>query len=64
MRENKDQMSEMIIPSTPFLGLRERLDEQSQQIKNKRRRTKEKKGTGLKQFQLLLLHQRNLIINP
>jgi hypothetical protein len=28
--KKKDQMSEMIIPSTPFLGLRERLDEQSQ----------------------------------
>jgi hypothetical protein len=38
--KKKDQMSEMIIPSTPFLGLRERLDEQSQPKKQK----KEDKG--------------------
>ena len=40
MRENKDQMSEMTITSTPFLGLKERQDEKSRPKKQK----KEDKG--------------------
>lgn len=43
MRENKDQMSEMTIPSTPFLGLREKQDEKPKTKKTKggQRRNKE-----------------------
>ena len=43
IREKRDQMSEMIIPSTPFLGLRERLDEQSQP-KTQKKEDKGEKG--------------------
>ena len=42
MRENKNQISEMTIPSTPFLGLSERQDEKPQP-KTKKKRKKESK---------------------
>jgi len=44
MRENKDQMSEMTIPSTPFLGLRERQDERPKTKKQKKEDKGEKRN--------------------
>ena len=42
MRENKEQMSEMTIPSTPFLGLSERQDEKPQpKTKKQKKENKE-----------------------
>ena len=38
MRENKDQMSEMAISSTPFLGLSERQDEKPQSKTKKQKK--------------------------